>query len=139
MAHHEACQELFSFCRATLHHPGVHVMRHEPNGFRVHLLGHLDTVSWQWAARVHEGHLDLDAAAATASARQWALLASSIVMQHGKHKRALPAGLEPAIFGLEVRRLVSVRENQQTDHAREKERLQKHAKSDPDSKRACKK
>ena len=106
MAHHEACQELFSFCRATLHHPGVHVMRHEPNGFRVHLLSHSDTVSWQWAARVHEGHLDLDAAAATASARQWALLASSIVMQHGKHKRALPAGLEPAIFGLEVRRLV---------------------------------
>ena len=106
MAHHEACQKLFSFCRATLPHPGVHVVRHKSNGSRVHLLSHSDTVSWQWTAWVHESHLDLDAAAATASARQWALLAFSIVMQHGKHKRALPAGLEPAISGLKVRRLV---------------------------------
>ena len=63
-------------------------------------------MSCQWAARDHEDHLGLDAADAMAGARQWAVRASSMVMQHGKRKRALPAGLEPAIFGLEVRRLV---------------------------------
>ena len=69
-------------------------------------LSHSDTVSCQWAARDHEDLLGLDAVDAMAGARQWALRASSMVMQHGKHKNALPAGLEPAIFGLEVRRLV---------------------------------
>ena len=93
-----------AFAKATPR--GFEPLRAEPNGFRVHLLSHSDTVSCQWAARDHEDLLDLDAVDAMAGARQWALRASSMVMQHGKHKSALPAGLEPAIFGLEVRRLV---------------------------------